>query len=243
MTSFRLIIIRSMVAISATLPLFAYGGNLPAELQQEMILADFTFPSLPGMGDNYGEQKASEEKISVKAYLRDPEAMGQLGDMYYQGGSHIVEQNYKEAVTWYGRAAEKGNRHAQLQLIFMYAVGQGVAADDAAAIKWYKTAYPNTAELAAIRAIADAFDNTGTFAMINLEYDPWHPKKFERHREAIYGKPPSELGSVFHGEYSGPSGVVEAARWYKKAAEQGDLEAQKTLAAGYDGMRMSIDRD
>jgi len=51
-----------------------------------------------------------------------------------------VEQDYKEAVNWYRKAAEQGNGQAQTILGVMYSHGQGVERDTEEAVKWYKKA-------------------------------------------------------------------------------------------------------
>lgn len=49
-----------------------------------------------------------------------------------------VEEDYKEAVKWYRKAAEQANRDAMLSLSIMYGDGLGVEKDPAESDKWYK---------------------------------------------------------------------------------------------------------
>ena len=58
----------------------------------------------------------------------------------YQKGT-IVEQNMKQAVAWYVRAARKGNLEAQFRLArILHAGGKGVKRQPASAVKFYKAA-------------------------------------------------------------------------------------------------------
>lgn len=50
-----------------------------------------------------------------------------LGMMYYNGQG--VPQDYKEAVSWYTKAAEQGHAKAQFSLGAMYTDGRGVPQD------------------------------------------------------------------------------------------------------------------
>jgi hypothetical protein len=57
----------------------------------------------------------------------------------YENGSG-VQQDDVAAVSWYQKAANQGDSHAQNNLGFMYQRGRGVAHDDAAAVSWYQKA-------------------------------------------------------------------------------------------------------
>lgn len=46
------------------------------------------------------------------------------------------ERNYKEAVKWYQKAAEQGNRYAQHALGDRYHNGEGVEQNYVEAVKW-----------------------------------------------------------------------------------------------------------
>ena len=58
--------------------------------------------------------------------------------MYAKG--HGVEQDYKQAVTWYRMAANQGYAKAQSNLGVMYDKGYGVKQDYYQAVKWYHKA-------------------------------------------------------------------------------------------------------
>jgi hypothetical protein len=66
--------------------------------------------------------------------------------MYSEGWG--VEQDYKEAVRWYHRAAKWEHAQAQAILGFMYSAGQGVEQDYEEAVKWYRKAAENGVDYA-----------------------------------------------------------------------------------------------
>ena len=61
-----------------------------------------------------------------------------LGFMYHQGQG--VEQDLKEAVKWYQKAADQGQVNAQYTLGWMYANGRGVEQNYVTACAWYNIA-------------------------------------------------------------------------------------------------------
>lgn len=81
----------------------------------------------------------------------DAHAQFLLGLIYYRG--RAVAQDYNEAATWFGRAADQGNATAQFYLGVMYTEGKGVPKDSSEATKWYR--------LAADRGDAEAQYNLG----------------------------------------------------------------------------------
>jgi TPR repeat protein len=58
--------------------------------------------------------------------------------MYDKGQG--VEQDFKEAVKWYQKAADQGDVDAQFNLGVMYAEGEGVEQDYVTAYTWYNIA-------------------------------------------------------------------------------------------------------
>ena len=61
-----------------------------------------------------------------------------MGDCYTYG--YGVEQDYEKAMSWYTKAAEKGNGWAQDNLGSFYEYGKGVEKDLEKAIYWYTKA-------------------------------------------------------------------------------------------------------
>jgi TPR repeat protein len=59
-----------------------------------------------------------------------------LGWMYSEGNG--VDQDFKESVKWFRKAAEQGYANAQNRLGYKYDIGEGVPRDDKEAVKWYR---------------------------------------------------------------------------------------------------------
>lgn len=64
----------------------------------------------------------------------EPGAQARLGDYYY------ALEEYREAVTWYVKAARQGHTEAQISLSFCYARGHGVKRDSKKAKAWSRMA-------------------------------------------------------------------------------------------------------
>ncbi|NEJ83619.1 hypothetical protein GR268_44990, partial [Rhizobium leguminosarum] len=81
-----------------------------------------------------------ELKEYVEGYTKDGDALTQiiLGYMYETGLG--VEQDDKEAVEWYRKAAEQHHPIAQNHLGDMFYAGEGVRFNYQEAIKWYRAA-------------------------------------------------------------------------------------------------------
>lgn len=66
--------------------------------------------------------------------------MNQLEDCFEKGLAHFKSGNYSEAVRWYRKAAEQGNRKAQYWLGISYLGGHGIASDNLMAFHWINKA-------------------------------------------------------------------------------------------------------
>ena len=80
------------------------------------------------------EDEEEDEEIDIN----DPRVIGK-GD-YDQAIAYFEEENYKEAASWFSKAAEQGHTESQYRLGEMYLNGEGVVQSDMEAIKWYKKA-------------------------------------------------------------------------------------------------------
>ena len=100
-------------------------------------LANKPIASKPEEVQRYTEadEKGFAETKS-KAEAGNALAQYNIGVMYYEG--QVVEQDFKEAIKWYRRAAEGNHSHAQCNLGVMYANGVGVKRDSTEAVKWYR---------------------------------------------------------------------------------------------------------
>ncbi len=115
----------------------AEGGNARAQFRLAVMLHNGR-----GVTTNRAEARkwflAALEPIRIAANSGTAWAQADMGS-YYEDGI-IMDVNYREAATWYMRAAEQGYAGAQTNLGVMYANGQGVEPDMKRAIEWFKRA-------------------------------------------------------------------------------------------------------
>ncbi len=136
----------------------------------------------------------------------DTDAQYKLGVCYSTGEG--VKQDYAEAVKWFRKAAEQGHAEAQFKLGLAYEDGNGVAKDYTEAVKWFrKAAEQGHAEAIERLKTAEPFmnaQNGNAEAQFKLGHD-------------------YEFGDGVTKDYT------EAAKWYRKAAEQGHAGAKAVL--------------
>ena len=81
----------------------------------------------------------------------------------------------EEAVTWYRKAADQGSPSGAYGLAHMYAIGEGVKRDDAAARQWFEKAAA-AGHQGALQALASASEQGG----LGIEPDPARALAFVR---------------------------------------------------------------
>jgi TPR repeat protein len=141
----------------------------------------------------------------------DAEAQSRLGDLYAKGIG--VGRDYGEAAKWYRKAADQGHTQAQYELGGLYVQGLGVARDYSEAAKWYR--------LAAEKGYIPAQHFLG------------HLYASGRGLETEYLEAPEPQPTAPEkatpGQRNVRSDYAEAAKWWRKAADQGDAAAQSDL--------------
>ena len=136
MSNVRMVFFRLILAVF----LFAVNAGVRAEMQ--------------GMLHDHGQHKKDngsahcvDPSIGAEAKLRelrplaakgDAHAQYELGFMYDRGLG--VPQDFREAASWYRKAAEQGNASAQFYLGQAYDLGKGIAPDYNEAAVWYRKA-------------------------------------------------------------------------------------------------------
>jgi hypothetical protein len=117
------------------------------------------------------------------------------------------------AVQRYRKAAEQGDAEAQYQLGRLYAYGLGVARDSTEAAKWYRLA-------------ADQ-------GHVSAQHWLGHLYAQGQGLETAHAEAPEPAASEPGKRIAGPralwSDAAEAAKWWRKAADQGDAAAQFDL--------------
>ena len=136
-------------------------------------------------------------------------AQHNVGAMYAHGQG--IPQDDVEAVRWFTEAADQGLPEAQAALGAMYAAGRGAPQDDVRAVHWYR--------MAADQGLPEAQAALGLL-YLGVRY-------VKRVKGVVH------VG-VRHMKTELPTeDAIEAARWFRLAAEQGHAEAQTFLGLIY----------
>lgn len=147
-------------------------------------------------------------------------AQDKLGYCYYMGVKGVPV--YHLAVKWWKKAAEQGNQYAQNSLAICYAKGKGVRQDDDEAVRLWKKA----AEMGNSAAEANL--------KIHKEGNAYLKEQVWKQKELTLQKSYRESSRNF----SLKSTFMEN----KKAAEQGDAQAQYNLGQYYE-IGVDVDED
>lgn len=156
--------------------------------------------------------------LQAQAESGDAEAQYNLATVYKDGV--IVPLDYDLALVWFRKSAEQGYDGAQLALGTMYEGGHGVPRDLEEAAKWYRLAAEQGNGWAAtfLNAITSP-DSTDTFYLLN--------RAEEGDAEAQVA-----VGDRFlHGASDVKPDREQAEAWYRRAADQGNAQAQERLRA------------
>eukprot|EP01104_Vermistella_antarctica_P000319 TRINITY_DN103_c1_g2_i1.p1 TRINITY_DN103_c1_g2~~TRINITY_DN103_c1_g2_i1.p1 ORF type:complete len:504 (+),score=84.00 TRINITY_DN103_c1_g2_i1:184-1512(+) len=115
-----------------------------------------------------------------------------------------------EAVKWYRTAAEQGNAQAEYHLSMCLKEGEGVEKNLTEAVFWCRRS--------AEQGFAVAQFQLGML-LIDIIGETHHLEAMQRD-----GVPPAESQLIY------PAELVETVKWFRKSAEQGYAEAQRSLA-------------
>lgn len=159
-------------------------------------------------------------------------AQMEVGKRYYRGSANEgVEQSNENAIDWYTQAAEQGNPDAQFELAKLFHVSFRIPRDESRAIQWY--------ELAAQQGHLESMKRLVTlYSPHSLRRDN-HPNPermlYWTRTGAELGEPSlqNSLGRHYESEAHEREDYHRAAKWYEKAANQGNENAQMSLAFLY----------
>jgi len=163
---------------------------------------------LPMQADQYLDE------LLTKAKQGDAEAQYWLGFSYFSG-MNGAEENYVESAKWYRKAAEQGYKSAQYALGLAYRSGLGVSKNEKEAVKWYRKA-------------AEQGDEDAQKELKDLDKEV-----VEKQRDAVEEQ--YNLGEKYKFGWVGVAkDEAKAVMYYRKAAEQGHMNAQYRLGGCYD---------
>src|SRR5215469_9598956 len=178
---------------------------------------------LSGMG-------TKQDFASARSWLEKAAAAGDaiaefnLGTM--AGDGLGAESNPAAAADWFTKAADQGNPNAENALGLLYYEGRGRAKDDLAAWQWFLAGAKQDFPLAAFN-LGALYDN-GIAASAN-------DTRFDGFFRELGGDRPANLSGNQIEKVQTVNLIIrnEAARWYRKAAEQGLALAQVGLGELY----------
>jgi len=161
----------------------------------------------------------------------------------YESGVGITQDD-QLAVLWYRKAAEQGNSEAQDSLGAKYLTGQGVERNKEEGVKWFRKSARQGNASAMYHLGAAYYNGDGvpindglSYAWFLLAKEAGNQGATEAVQRADSELKPGTIISAFEKiaemyEQGGslPENPAEAARWWSKAAEKGDVDAQIALA-------------
>jgi len=160
-----------------------------------------------------------ETKIRAEAGVA--ESQYNLGHCYYYGQG--VPVDFDLAVKWWSAAALQGYADAQNNLGNCYQLGHGVKRDDSEAVRLFR--------LAAGQGLVDAQSNLGGMYADGrvTSHNSADLALITNAAEAGYSSAEFNLGLMYFKGYGVSKDLVAAARWYLRAAQRGNLDAQENL--------------
>jgi TPR repeat protein len=145
--------------------------------------------------------------------------------------------DFQAAIDKWRPLADEGHAAAQSNLGVIYYQGQGVPADPAEGVKWYK--------LAAAQKYPDALYNLGVAHAEGKGVEKNGREALRWYREAAQaGYEPAQfiLGEIYSQGIGVEADDAEATKWYTAAANQGNARAQFQVGTAYANAR-GVKRD
>ena len=141
----------------------------------------------------------------------------------------MIVVDYTRAAHLLHPFAEKGDARAQFHLGPMYAKGLGVSEDFAEAVKWYRKAADQGNAVGQANLSLMYAKGLGV-PQNDQESNKWFKKAFDQQLAEDRSNPAT-------GHPSDPvissRGLAAAGKWYRKAADQGELRWGSTIWVGY----------
>jgi len=145
-------------------------------------------------------------------------ALAETVEQCYEKGKEYYDQdNFKEAYTWFFKAAEQGYTKAQNWVGIMYEHGRGVEKDSVEAFRWYhKAAEQGDVHVQTI--LAQQYRWGKGVEQDYAEAVKWYRKAAEQGDASSQ----NNLGTMYKNGTGVERDYAEAEKWYRKAAEQGN---------------------
>ena len=197
-------------------------GQGPAIVTVKDVNSSETITQAKAEESTEAEKPLPKDLKSLKALAEkgDVRAQCNLGLMYVQGQG--VEQDSKEAVYWYQKAADQGDAKSQFKLAEMYGQGPGVGRDVKEALKWLRKAAEQGHAEAQVVLGKEYFDGERVEQDFKQGFK-WCRKAAEQgHADAQGG-----LGMMYEDGKGVEQDYVTAHMWFNIAAANGAEYSKK----------------
>jgi len=203
---------------------------LEREITRRKALADMEKAQLLGViadcleKDLVTKSASSPTTGTVLAYAQAGDARRQveLGIEYYYGENGRT-QNYETAVEWWKLAVDQGDVEAQWLLGNAYLFGRGVEKNKEEAHRLWKLAEENR----------EANEQKPADLVTKTDSSPNLTGTTLAYAQAGDARRQNEMGKMCYYGNGMPQDYEAAVEWWQKAAEQGNYEAQLSLANAY----------
>ncbi len=175
---------------------------------------------------NDDEEDDEDEGLHELAEEGDAIAQCKLGGMYSIGDD--VEQDDKQALYWFSKAAEQNLAIAQYCLGMIFHVGRGVAQDNEQAVVWYRKAAAQ-GDAAAQRELGGMYAAGSGVAQDDGKAADWLAKAAEQGDATAQ----RDLGVMYQSGCGVAQDNEQAVFWYSEAADQDYAKAQYNLGVMY----------
>ena len=187
-----------------------------------------------GYNHYYGKEGATKDiNLAIKYWLQAAEHGHHVAQYYvawaYEYGQGVVSDE-KQALFWYRKSAEKGNRDAKRAIGNFYYYGKaGLTKDYAEAVKWYQIAADDGNRYAQFD-LGWAYEyGQGIEKDLHLALQ-WYQKSAAQGYAAAQHK----IGQAYqYGSFGLIKDITQAILWYQKAAAQNNRSAQYALGLCY----------
>jgi TPR repeat protein len=131
------------------------------------------------------------------------------------------KEGFSEALNWFQKSAQKGNRNAQHMLGLMYYDGDGVKRDYTKAKIWFEKAAGQNHDSAQYMLGLIYYYGRGIKQNFGQATKWFEKAASQNHNSAQY-----MLGLIYYDGKGVKKNLTEAESWFRKAAKQGDEDAQ-----------------
>lgn len=177
-----------------------------------------------GQNDSTKDKENNRKRNDEES--KSPQEMYEIGVSFYEGINGKI-QDYVEAVKWFTKAVDLGNKDALIKLGLCYSDGEGVGQDKAKAVELFrKAADQGLAE--GFYRLGNAYFNGKGVSKDTDEAIYWYRKAeecgYEGYKLGYYcvGARCCDLGDEYYNGTEGkPQDYAKAAYWYRKSAELG----------------------